>query len=634
MAMTESPAPRRLRSFANLPLFWKLLIPYLVLILAVGAAGTFLIVRDLSAQAQTALDRDLSRRSLEAATVVHERELSVVESVNLAANLDGMATAARSGDAGAVLRLARSVVALKPDLGLLAVIDPSGRSLTTLSRPEEGGSPRTSDASSWTSASPVVEALHGASSAAGFISFSGRSMLAVAAPVCARAQPCAIAGVVLAAVDVGKVLAAASRVVASTSEEDAAEWGLVLYGARREQVGRMGVTTTGGPPSLAVGRFVRRAERAGGREVQTLYSPLLLQGQREGTLGVTLPSAPTLAPVRSAARRIVLVVLAAIAGVVAIGALLTRFLLARLRSILDTQRSLGAGHLDARVPASGADELGELARGLNQMADQLQVSHEGLEQRVRDRTAEVQRLLDDRTDLFTSISHEFRTPLAVILAKAETMQDPTYRRTPQWTTEVGSTIEQSARQVLAFVNEVLELAQAEAGALQVDVTDVDLPAFVRELRSTLAGLGTPAGVTGRARLPKERAPVRADPVRLREIVLNLVDNAVKYTPAEGRVDISASNGGGWTEVVVSDTGVGIPAEAADRIFEPFYRVPGSQPQRAQPSNGLGLALTRRLVEAHGGTIAFRPREGGGSTFVFTLPTTPVTDSEAPAVRAP
>ena len=119
--MAMNPTAR----FGNLPLFWKLLIPYLVLILAVGSAGTFLIVRDLSARAQTALDRDLSRRSLEAATVVHERELSAVESANLAANLEGMASAVRSGDADAVQRLVRSVVALKADVSLVAVIDRS-----------------------------------------------------------------------------------------------------------------------------------------------------------------------------------------------------------------------------------------------------------------------------------------------------------------------------------------------------------------------------------------------------------------------------------------------------------------------------------------------------------------------------
>ena len=106
------------------------------------------------------------------------------------------------------------------------------------------------------------------------------------------------------------------------------------------------------------------------------------------------------------------------------------------------------------------------------------------------------------------------------------------------------------------------------------------------------------------------------------MILNLVDNAVKYTPPGGRIALSASAHNGSVEVLVSDTGVGIPEEAGNKIFEPFYRVKDTHPTRGQASTGLGLALTKRLVEAHGGAITFTSDPGKGSTFRFTLSTTP------------
>jgi two-component system phosphate regulon sensor histidine kinase PhoR len=110
------------------------------------------------------------------------------------------------------------------------------------------------------------------------------------------------------------------------------------------------------------------------------------------------------------------------------------------------------------------------------------------------------------------------------------------------------------------------------------------------------------------------------------VLVNLVDTAVKYTPSGGRVDVTADvddaiahDGGRAVVIRVSDTGVGIPSEVGDRIFEPFYRVKGTRTQRAEPSTGLGLAVTRRLVDAQRGTISFTPRRRGGTTFRVTLP---------------
>jgi signal transduction histidine kinase len=620
--MTVSGAAPRVRGsvLRDLPLFWKLLIPNLVLILAIGSAGTYLLVHELAERAQAALDRELSSSSLEAVTVAHERELYALESVNLVANLEGMAAATRDHEAARVADLARSVLALKSDVNLVVIVDASGRALAVLSRVPGSRAPVVSSGSVWRGSAPVAAVLAQREPAAsgGFIAVGRTRFLAVAVPICAAGDSCERVGAALAAVDAGQLVVTAADVVGKHGAEADADVGVTVFDSRGAVVASHGVVVAA-PPALRTGQYARQTQRRSGREVEALYSPLLMQGRREGTLAVSVPARPALAPVSRSARWIVLVVLAGIVGVVLIGAALSRFLLARLRRVLETHRALGAGDLAARVRESGSDELAELARGVNLMAERLQASHDDLELRVRERTQEVQQLLEERTDLFTSVSHEFRTPLAVILAKAEAMQDPSYRRTVTWTASAGATIEMSARQLLTFVNEVLELARAESGVLEVEVTEVGLPDFMREMRGSIDGLAEPAGIGVRCQISRNLPPVSADPVRLREIVLNLVDNAVKYTPRGGRLDITAHREGPHVEVSVSDTGVGIPAEAVSRIFEPFYRVAGVKAQRAQPSSGLGLALTRRLVEAHGGTIDCKPRPSGGTTFTFTLP---------------
>jgi two-component system sensor histidine kinase/response regulator len=305
-------------------------------------------------------------------------------------------------------------------------------------------------------------------------------------------------------------------------------------------------------------------------------------------------------------------------GIVAIGAMLSRFIMAQVRPLLETSRALGRGDLSARAPVVADDELSELARGVNQMAEQLEASYETLELRVTERTEEVQRLLRERTDLFTAISHEFRTPLAVITRYLEMMLDPSYPKKPRWSSEAGQVMKDSTDQLLVLINDILDLAKAEAGHLDMALEDVALPGFLTRLRKTIEGLAGAGGLHTRIDVPKDLPLVRADGSRLREIVLNLVDNAAKYTPPDGHVEVSVRTRNDVVEVSVSDTGLGIPEEVRDRIFEPFYRVEGRQPLKGQFSTGLGLALTKRLVEAQGGQIWFEGRPERGTTFTFTL----------------
>jgi signal transduction histidine kinase len=251
------------------------------------------------------------------------------------------------------------------------------------------------------------------------------------------------------------------------------------------------------------------------------------------------------------------------------------------------------------------------------MAEQLQASHETLELRVRQRTEEVQRLLKERTQFFASVSHEFRTPLAVILGQVNMLRDADFRK--RNSPRSLETIQESSEQLLSLIDDLLAAARAEAGQLDVRMESVRLTDVIAGVRRTLEGLAHSGEHDLTIDVPKQLAAVHADPARLREILLNLVDNSVKYTPAGGLIEVSATNGNGMISVSVRDNGPGIPKRLTKKIFQPFAQVPGTSTQRGQSSSGLGLALTKRLVEAQGGTVWFDSTKGAGTTFVFTLP---------------
>jgi signal transduction histidine kinase len=364
--------------------------------------------------------------------------------------------------------------------------------------------------------------------------------------------------------------------------------------------------------------LVRRTEKIGSSEFFTLYAPLEIQGRPEGMVAVRLLPESVFSSVRDAGMRLAFVLLIAMAGIVGIGALLSRYILAQVRPLLATNRALGKGELSARAPIVTDDELGELARGVNQMAEQLEASYETLELRVAQRTEEVQRLLKERTEFFASLSHELRTPLAIILGQAKMLRDPSYRKNLASTAQTGKTIDNSAQQLLSLVNDVLDLARAEAGKIEVNLEKVNVSEVVKDMRRTIEGLAQANGLRVGINVARDLPPVKADRARLREILLNLVDNAVKYTPEGGKVELSAAAQNGEVQVSVSDTGVGIPPEAGALIFEPFYRVPGIAAQHGQASSGLGLAMAKRLVEAQGGSISFLSEKDAGSTFTFSL----------------
>jgi signal transduction histidine kinase len=605
----------RVRRFRDLPLIAQLLLPFLALMLFVGGFGVLVIVHDLSERGKTALEQDLSRRLLEARSTVRDHELYLVESANFASNVEGIASRLRANDRDGVERLVRSVLALKTDLTLLAITTANGRGLLQFSR----------TGSAWSSSSPevpwqaipfVTDVLNGRSAAktSGFVTFHGRTILAIAAPVCPGSGACLPLGAAIVGLDLDALV---TDVLAS-SAGSASSRGVAIFDGDGRLIARSGTAIERALPGAAGDSIAQKTRVIDGVEEATAYAPFEMQGRRAGTLAVTVPTAPAFATARGAATKLALVVVAVMAGVVALGGLLSRSILGQVKPLVATNRALALGDLNARAVVLGEGELGELASGVNHMAEQIQAMYNDLELRVEQRTAEVRRLLKERTEFFASISHELRTPLAVILGQGKMLADPKYPKNRPWTTNAGHTIVETTSQLIAVVNEILELARADAGRLEISLETVDVEALLKELTPTFEDVARSGHLHLSVVRPMERPAVRADRRRLATVLLNLIDNAVKYTPAGGSVTLAVSADKNGVEFSVTDTGIGISPEAGDLIFEPFFRVQGANAQGGQASSGLGLALAKRLVEAQGGTIGYTSEPGQGTTFAVTL----------------
>ena len=216
---------------------------------------------------------------------------------------------------------------------------------------------------------------------------------------------------------------------------------------------------------------------------------------------------------------------------------------------------------------------------------------------------------EQRRRLLADVSHELRTPLSVVQGNLEAMVDGVH---PPDEEHLLSILDET-KVLSRLVEDLRTLSLAESGALALHREPTDLGALARETIASFAGRAEASGVTLDATTPPDLPLADTDPVRAREILENLVANALRYTPHGGNVTVDASADDGQIAFVVSDTGVGIPAEALTRIFDRFYKSAESR------GAGLGLAIAKQLVEAHGGTIGATSIVGQGTAVRFTLP---------------
>jgi len=230
----------------------------------------------------------------------------------------------------------------------------------------------------------------------------------------------------------------------------------------------------------------------------------------------------------------------------------------------------------------------------------------------------VRRLESMRRDFVSNISHELRTPLASLKALVETLRDGALDDPPAAQRFLDS-IETEVDALTQMVQELLELSRIESGRVPLRLSAVPAENLIVSAVDRLRPQAERAGVNLSTELDAPLPLVLADGARIGQVVSNLVHNAIKFTPAGGSITVRASAMGDMVEVTVADTGVGIPVEDLDRIFERFYKVDRA---RRGGGTGLGLAIAKHIVQNHGGRIWATSKEGAGSVFSFTLPTAP------------
>jgi signal transduction histidine kinase len=302
-----------------------------------------------------------------------------------------------------------------------------------------------------------------------------------------------------------------------------------------------------------------------------------------------------------------LLLLLAFAGVISLAFawVVAGALTAQIQELSGAATRLASGDLTTRVGQHGADEIGQLAAAFDNMAERLEQAF------ARERALET-----SRRELITAVSHDLRTPLATTRAMVEALADQVVTD-PQDVQRYLKLILQETQHLSRLIDDLFELSQIDSGALRLDCVALDLSELASE---TLAAYQVPAAER-RIRLEEcgtEPALVQADPERLQRVLRNLLDNALRHTPAGGLVRACTAVEESSVLLSVDDTGPGLPAEDLERIFDRFYRAEPSR-QRESGGAGLGLAIARGLVRAHHGRIWAEPSSLGGVSVRISLP---------------
>ncbi|HKW58294.1 MAG TPA: ATP-binding protein [Candidatus Dormibacteraeota bacterium] len=277
-----------------------------------------------------------------------------------------------------------------------------------------------------------------------------------------------------------------------------------------------------------------------------------------------------------------------------------------------------------------ADEvLSEVIRVINDNADASLVRiANAYDTQLRQTNAQLERASQFKSDFLAKMSHQLRTPLTAIIGFCEVLLGSMDGGLNAEQMEDVTQIHKSGIVLLELVNEILDLSKIEAGRLEIEIEDVDLQNVVDDVIATMLQIAESKALKLTSKLSPAAHVVMADPGRLREILTNLVSNAIKFT-SSGSVTITSARLDGVAEISVTDTGIGIAAEARERIFEEF-RQANDQIARNYGGTGLGLSIARKLAELQGGRMGVESQPGKGSRFWFTLPMGKESAPAAPA----
>jgi signal transduction histidine kinase len=215
------------------------------------------------------------------------------------------------------------------------------------------------------------------------------------------------------------------------------------------------------------------------------------------------------------------------------------------------------------------------------------------------------------------MSHELRTPLNAIIGFSEVLSDRMLGEVNDKQAEYLSDILESGRHLLSLINDILDLSKIEAGRMELEPTEFDLKGAVENAVSLVRERAHRRGIKLERTIDEHVGPIRGDERKVKQVLLNLLSNALKFTPEGGEIKVQVESRDGMAEISVTDSGVGIAPEDQEAVFEEFRQV-GTAEKKVE-GTGLGLAISRKFIELHGGRIWVRSQVGTGSTFAFTLP---------------
>ena len=236
---------------------------------------------------------------------------------------------------------------------------------------------------------------------------------------------------------------------------------------------------------------------------------------------------------------------------------------------------------------------------------------------IADKSRQLEAASQHKSEFLANMSHELRTPLNAILGFSEVLAQGMFGAVNEKQTEYLHDILESGRHLLSLINDILDLSKIEAGRMELELSEFDLPQAIQNALTLVRERALRRGIALQHRIDPRLASIRADERKVKQVLLNLLSNAIKFTPEGGRIEVRAAPKDELVQVSVADTGIGIAAEDLETVFEEFRQV-GTADKKAE-GTGLGLALAKKFVELHGGRIWIESEVGRGSTFTFTLP---------------
>lgn len=362
-------------------------------------------------------------------------------------------------------------------------------------------------------------------------------------------------------------------------------------------------------------RSTGTSRSAPGKPVYSAFAPV---GQSGFWALVEQPESDVLFQVRELLWNGLLIVAIALVVGLAAALFLARRLAAPVRSLQAGASRIGQGHLETRLQIETGDELEDLGGEFNRMAAKLEQYTHGLEEMVAAKTAELERANRHKSEFVANMSHELRTPLNSIIGFSDVLRSEMFGPLNEKQKEHAGDINESGIHLLALINDVLDLAKVEAGKMEIEKRAFSLNYTVELVMQLVRGQCAESEVTIRFVRAPDVDTVKGDERRIKQVLINLVSNAIKFSNKGGEVVISTASAPGEVIVSISDNGPGIAAKDQAAIFDAFTQLkPAYAPKHE--GTGLGLTLVKQLVELHGGRVWLESSPGAGARFSFALP---------------